>query len=61
LQWRIRHGIKKYETVAFLARYALGEKIDRMKFAGTLLVMPGIALISMSLPYPAQKEPALQS
>jgi len=34
--------------VLFLAHFMLGEKIDRMKLAGTLLVVLGIVLITIT-------------
>lgn len=41
-------GSLQYILILFLAHKFLGEKIDRMKLAGTLLVMAGIALMSIS-------------
>lgn len=41
-------GSLQYILILFLAHKFLGEKIDRMKFIGTLLVMVGIALMSIS-------------
>ena len=38
----------EYILVLFSAHFLLGEKIDRMKMAGTILVMLGIVLITMS-------------
>ncbi|MFH1189932.1 MAG: EamA family transporter [Candidatus Omnitrophota bacterium] len=41
-------GSIQYVMILFLAHYLLGEKIDRMKLAGTLLVVLGIILITIS-------------
>ena len=41
-------GSLQYILILFLAHKFLGEKIDRMKLIGTLLVMAGIVLMSMS-------------
>ena len=41
-------GSIQYVFILFAAHIFLGEKIDRMKFAGTLLVIFGIILISLS-------------
>lgn len=41
-------GSIQYIFILFAARIFLGEKIDRMKLIGTLLVVAGIVLISMS-------------
>jgi len=41
-------GSLQYILVLFLAHKFLGEKIDRMKLIGTLLVMAGIVLMSVS-------------
>ena len=41
-------GSLQYILILFLAHRFLGEKIDRMKLIGTLLVMAGIVLISVS-------------
>ena len=41
-------GSLQYILILFLAHKFLGEKIDRMKLAGTLLVMAGIVLMSVS-------------
>ncbi|MDO8535808.1 MAG: EamA family transporter [Candidatus Omnitrophota bacterium] len=41
-------GSLQYILILFLAHKFLGEKIDRMKLIGTLLVMAGIALMSVS-------------
>ena len=41
-------GSLQYIMILFLAHKFLGEKIDRMKFIGTFLVMAGIVLMSMS-------------
>jgi EamA-like transporter family. len=41
-------GSIQYILVLFLANKFLGEKIDRMKLIGTLLVMAGIVLMSVS-------------
>jgi len=41
-------GSLQYILILFLAHRFLGEKIDRMKFIGTLLVMVGIVLMSIS-------------
>ena len=38
----------QYLVILLIARIFLGEKIDRMKLAGTLLVVAGICLISTS-------------
>ena len=39
-------GSLQYILILFLAHIYLGEKIDRMKLVGTLLVMVGIVLIA---------------
>ena len=41
-------GSLQYVLILFLAHKFLGEKIDRMKLIGTLLVMVGIVLMSIS-------------
>ncbi len=41
-------GSIQYILILFGAHIFLGEKIDRMKIAGTLFVMAGIVLIAMS-------------
>ena len=41
-------GSIQYIMILFLAHYLLGEKIDRMKLAGTFLVVIGIILITIS-------------
>jgi uncharacterized membrane protein len=41
-------GSLQYIMVLLLAHRFLGEKIDRMKLIGTLLVMAGIVLMSIS-------------
>lgn len=41
-------GSLQYVLILFLAHKFLGEKIDKMKFIGTLLVMVGIVLMSLS-------------
>ena len=41
-------GSLQYILILFLAHKFLGEKIDRMKLIGTLLVMAGIALMAVS-------------
>ena len=41
-------GSIQYVMILFLAHYLLGEKIDGMKLAGTLLVVSGIILITIS-------------
>ena len=41
-------GSLQYILILFLAHKFLGEKIDRMKLIGTLLVMAGIILMSVS-------------
>ncbi len=41
-------GSLQYILVLFLAHKFLGEKVDRMKLVGTLLVMAGIVLMSVS-------------
>jgi drug/metabolite transporter (DMT)-like permease len=41
-------GSLQYILILFLAHRFLGEKIDRMKLIGTLLVMAGIVLMSVS-------------
>jgi len=41
-------GSLQYILVLFLAHILLGEKIDRMKFIGTFLVVFGIILITIS-------------
>lgn len=41
-------GSMQYLLILVLAHYTLGEKMDRMKVAGTLLVIAGIVLIAMS-------------
>ncbi len=41
-------GSLQYIMVLYLAHKFLGEKIDKMKLAGTLLVITGIVLISLS-------------
>lgn len=41
-------GSLQYILILFLAHKFLNEKIDRMKFIGTLLVMAGIVLMSLT-------------
>lgn len=41
-------GSIQYIMILFLAHYLLGEKIDRMKLIGTILVAAGIILITIS-------------
>ena len=41
-------GSMQYIFILFGAHFFLGEKIDRMKLTGTLLVVFGIVLIAMS-------------
>ena len=41
-------GSIQYVLILFAANIFLGEKIDRMKLAGTLLVISGIILITLS-------------
>jgi uncharacterized membrane protein len=41
-------GSLQYVLILFGAHIFLGEKIDRMKFLGTFLVVFGIILITMS-------------
>ena len=41
-------GSLQYILILFLAHKFLGEKIDRMKLIGTLLVMAGIIIMSVS-------------
>ena len=41
-------GSLQYILILIAARLFLGEKIDRMKLAGTLLVVAGIVLITLS-------------
>jgi len=41
-------GSLQYILILFLAHILLGEKIDRMKFIGTFLVVFGIILITIS-------------
>lgn len=41
-------GSVQYVMILFLAHFFLGEKIDKMKLAGTLLVVVGIILITLS-------------
>ena len=41
-------GSMQYILILLGAHFFLGEKIDRMKFIGTLLVMLGITLITLS-------------
>ena len=41
-------GSLQYILILFLAHKFLGEKIDKMKLIGTLLVMAGIVLMSVS-------------
>lgn len=41
-------GSIQYIMILFLAHYLLGEKIDRMKLIGTILVSAGIILITIS-------------
>jgi len=38
----------QYVVTLIAARIFLGEKIDKMKLGGTLLIMAGIALVAMS-------------
>lgn len=41
-------GSIQYIMILFLAHFLLGEKIDKMKLAGTFLVVLGIILITLS-------------
>ena len=41
-------GSSQYILILVLAHFMLGEKVDRMKFFGTLLVMFGIVLITVT-------------
>lgn len=41
-------GSIQYIFILFGAHYFLGEKIDKMKFIGTLLVVAGIVIIAVS-------------
>lgn len=41
-------GSVQYIMILFLAHYLLGEKIDKMKLIGTILVVMGIILITIS-------------
>ncbi|MDD5496121.1 MAG: EamA family transporter [Candidatus Omnitrophica bacterium] len=41
-------GSMQYILILFLAHVFLGEKIDKMKFIGTFLVVLGIVLIAMT-------------
>lgn len=41
-------GSSQYILILFLAHIFLGEKIDKMKLAGTVLVILGIVLITIS-------------
>lgn len=41
-------GSMQYILILFLAHFMLGEKIDRMKLTGTLLVVLGIVLITIT-------------
>jgi uncharacterized membrane protein len=41
-------GSIQYIMILFLAHFLLGEKIDKMKLAGTFLVILGIILITIS-------------
>ena len=41
-------GSLQYILILFVAHKFLGEKIDKMKLVGTLLVMAGIVLMSVS-------------
>lgn len=41
-------GSIQYVMILFLAHFFLGEKIDKMKFTGTFLVVFGIILITLS-------------
>jgi uncharacterized membrane protein len=41
-------GSIQYIMILFLAHFLLGEKIDKMKLIGTLLVVLGIVLITIS-------------
>jgi len=41
-------GSSQYILVLFLAHFMLGEKIDRMKLVGTLFVVVGIVLITIT-------------
>lgn len=41
-------GSLQYILILFLAHALLGEKIDKMKLVGTLLIVCGIILITMS-------------
>lgn len=41
-------GSMQYVLILFLAHFMLGEKIDRMKLMGTLLVVFGIVLITVT-------------
>ena len=41
-------GSLQYVLILFLAHFMLGEKIDRMKLTGTILVVLGIVLITVT-------------
>lgn len=41
-------GSIQYILILFLAHFMLGEKIDKMKLIGTLLVVAGIVLIAIT-------------
>lgn len=41
-------GSMQYILILFLAHFMLGEKIDKMKLVGTLLVVAGIVLIAIT-------------
>ncbi len=41
-------GSIQYIIILFSAHFLLGEKIDKMKFVGTFLVVAGIVLITIS-------------
>ncbi|MCX5679580.1 MAG: EamA family transporter [Candidatus Omnitrophica bacterium] len=41
-------GSSQYILILFLAHFMLGEKIDRMKLVGTLLVVFGIVIITIT-------------
>ena len=41
-------GSVQYILILFVAHFFLGEKIDKMKLTGTLLVVAGVILVAMS-------------
>lgn len=47
LSWAVPAGASSYVVDAFAAKYLLGEKISRMRWAGALCVGLGVALISL--------------